>query len=157
LNVLVRSALRQDRATAVSNDGLDAAICVVDREARIVRFAGANLPLIQIRQGEVSFIRGDRMSLGYQDSSPDHAFQRHDIAFDAGTSFYLYTDGMTDQVGGHNRRLFGRDRLQQLLLSSHDRSLDDQMEHLFQQLAQWRGGEKRRDDMTFLSFRPLQG
>jgi serine phosphatase RsbU (regulator of sigma subunit) len=36
-----------------------------------------------------------------------------------------------------------------------DRPLNDQMDALFQRLAEWRGTERRRDDMTFLAFRPV--
>ncbi|CAA7619138.1 Stage II sporulation E [Magnetospirillum sp. LM-5] len=155
LNRLVKSALRQDRETAVSNDGLDAGICVIDRGAGTVTWAGANLPLLVGKGGEIELLRGDRMSLGYQDSPEDYRFTSHQLACEPGTAFYLFTDGVIDQVGGENRRLFGRRRLQQMLAENADRPLTEQMDLLFQRLGQWRGDERRRDDMTFVAFRPL--
>lgn len=155
LNRLVKSALRQDRDSAVSNDGLDAGICVVDRDRGVVTYAGANLPLLLLEDGQFRLLRGDRMSLGYLDSPEDYRFTARELPFGTGSAFYLFTDGVTDQVGSQVRQLFGRKRLQQVLTEVADRPLNEQMDVLFQRLAQWRGDERRRDDMTFLAFRPV--
>ncbi len=155
LNRLVKSALRQDRDSAVSNDGLDAGICVVDRDKGTVTFAGANLPLLMAEGGEFRLLRGDRMSLGYLDSPEDYRFTAQELPFVAGNAYYLFTDGVTDQVGSEIRQLFGRKRLQSTLAEVADRPLTEQMDHLFQSLAHWRGDERRRDDMTFLAFKPV--
>ncbi len=155
LNRLMRSALRQDREGAVSNDGLDAAVCVVDAAAGRVRFAGANLPLLLREHDQFRLVRGDRMSLGYVETPRDYRFTCHDIAVAPGEVCYLFTDGVTDQVGGPNRRLFGRNRLIATLGELGDLPLEEQMDRLFQRLGDWRGTETRRDDMTFLAFRAL--
>ncbi|HLO77040.1 MAG TPA: SpoIIE family protein phosphatase [Magnetospirillum sp.] len=155
LNRLVKSALRQDRDSAVSNDGLDAGICVVDRDRGIITYAGANLPLLVHEDGAFRLLRGDRMSLGYLDSPEDFRFTARELPFAKGSAYYLFTDGVTDQVGSEIRQLFGRRRLQQVLAEVGDRPLHDQMDVLFQRLADWRGNERRRDDMTFLAFRPI--
>ncbi|MGE5476302.1 MAG: SpoIIE family protein phosphatase [Bacteroidales bacterium] len=155
LNRLVKSALRQDRDSAVSNDGLDAGICVVDRDRGVVTYAGANLPLIVLENGEFTLLRGDRMSLGYMDSPEDYRFTARELPFTTGSAFYLFTDGVTDQVGTQVRQLFGRKRLQKVLTEVADRPLTEQMDVLFRRLAEWRGEERRRDDMTFLAFRPI--
>ncbi|MBI2239945.1 MAG: SpoIIE family protein phosphatase [Magnetospirillum gryphiswaldense] len=157
LNRLVKTALRQDRDSAVSNDGLDAAICVVDRTNSTLTFAGANLPLLISENGVLRQVRGDRMSLGYLDSPEDYRFSAHRLDFRPGAAFYMYTDGVTDQVGGASGRLFGRRRLQEVLAEVTDRPVSEQMDELFLKLSQWRGDQRRRDDMTFLAFRPISG
>ena len=154
LNRLVKSALRQDRDSAVSNDGLDAGICVVDRDKGTVTYAGANLPLLVTENGGFKLLRGDRMSLGYLDSPEDYRFTASEFPIVPGSAFYLFTDGVTDQVGSEVRQLFGRKRLQRVLDEVADRPLTEQMDVLFQRLAAWRGVERRRDDMTFLAYRP---
>lgn len=154
LNFLVKTALRQDRDSAVSNDGLDAAICVIDGDTGEVTYAGANMPLLVNEGGVLRHIRGDRMSLGYQDSPEDYRFTAHTVAAAPGAVFYLFTDGVIDQVGGEGRRLFGRKRLQSVLTEVGALPLNEQMDELFHRLSQWRGTERRRDDMTFLAFRP---
>jgi serine phosphatase RsbU (regulator of sigma subunit) len=155
LNRLMRAALRQDREGAVSNDGLDAAICVVDPAAGTVRFAGANLPLLVRTGGTFRLVKGDRMSLGYVETPGDFRFTRHDLAIGAGDGYVLFTDGVIDHVGGPHRRLFGRRRMVETLAATAELPLDRQMAALFRRLDDWRGAEPRRDDMTFLAFRPL--
>ncbi len=152
LNRLMRSALRQDREGAVSNDGLDAAICVIDPAAGTLRFAGANLPLLVRADGAFRLVRGDRMSLGYVETPGDFRFTRHDLAL--ADSYFLFTDGVVDHVGGPKRRLFGRRRLVETLAAVAGLPLEEQMDAVFHRLDEWRGGEARRDDMTFLAFRP---
>jgi serine phosphatase RsbU (regulator of sigma subunit) len=155
LNRMVRSALRQDRASAVSDDGLDASVCVIDGLRRTITYAGANQPLLVADGGTLTFIRGDRISLGYRDSPDEASFTAHEITYQPGTTVYMYTDGLTDHVGGPQRRLFGRRRMQQCLGEAVDAPLEQQVEELLQRIARWRGDEARRDDMTLLAFRPL--
>ena len=154
LNRLVKAALRQDGAGAGSNDGLDAGICVIDPSTATITFAGANLPLLIGGGGGFRVVRGDRMSLGYVDSPEGYRFTRHTIDMRAGDTFYLYTDGIPDQVGGPNRRLLGRRRVQDILAEGAALPLAEQMDALFSRLEQWRGDERRRDDMTFVAFKP---
>ncbi len=154
LNFLVKSALRQDRADAPANDGLDAAICVLDCSHHTMSFAGANLPLLIWSGSEMRVIRGDRCSLGYRDSPSDAVFTRHEVPMKAGDTFYLYTDGLVDHMGGPTKRLFGRRRLLEALSGMAHLPLEEQKEKLFTVLENWRGGQSWRDDMTFVAFRP---
>ncbi|WP_431855855.1 SpoIIE family protein phosphatase [Azospirillum sp.] len=157
LNTLVRGALRQDRPEATSNDGLDAAIVVLDPAARRLSFAGANMPLFYDDGQELHLIKGDRHSLGYRESRPDFEFQRHDLDLAPGMRFYLMTDGITDQIGGPTRRLFGRRRVQDLLRAGAHLPMQAQVQQLLDALAEYRGEESRRDDQTFIGFVPRLG
>ena len=160
LNKLVKSSLRQDHhdTTAdlgASDDGLDAAICLIDTGRRVMTYAGANIPLIYSQGGSLHEIKGDRHSLGYRTSQPDFAFTNHVLPMTEGMAFYLATDGVTDQVGGPTRRLFGRRRLIEALQAGRELPMRQQMERVFMILADYRGTEPRRDDLTFIGFTPL--
>jgi phosphoserine phosphatase RsbU/P len=154
LDKVVRETLRQDRPDGSSDDGLDAAICLWDGEAGTLTFAGANLPLVTCHGGRVRTIKGDRQSLGYRTGTVPEAFQDHVLPLEAGTAVYLFTDGMTDHVGGEPPRLFGRRRLLELIQATSDMPLRLQVERIEQALADHRGGQSRRDDMTIVAFRP---
>lgn len=160
LNRLMKASLRQDHQDgaidlAGSDDGLDAAICLIDTDRDVLTYAGASIPLIYSQGNELREIKGDRHSLGYRASQPDFAFTNHVLPIGAGQSFYLATDGVTDQVGGPTRRLFGRRRLLQALADGRGLSMRQQMERVFMILADYRGEEPRRDDLTFVGFTPL--
>ncbi|HEY0838056.1 MAG TPA: SpoIIE family protein phosphatase [Azospirillum sp.] len=156
MNALVRKALRQDAGgdDRASNDGLDAAVCVIDPAARRLSFAGANLPLLYHDGDELHVLKGNRHSLGYRDSRPDFAFQRHELPLRPGMRFYLFTDGVVDQIGGPSRRLFGRRRLQDALRGGAGLPMDRQLDRLLGTLAAYRDGESLRDDLTFVGFVP---
>lgn len=155
MNALVRNALRQNGEDAASNDGLDAAVCIVDPARRSLSFAGANLPLLYADGEGLHLVKGDRHSLGYRESRPDFAFHRHELALEPGMRFYLFTDGVTDHIGGPSRRLFGTRRLQEALRGVAGLPVTEQLQRLIDTLDGYRGSEPRRDDMTFIGFSPL--
>jgi serine phosphatase RsbU (regulator of sigma subunit) len=157
INLLVKTALHQENADAHhsrSNDGLDAAICVIDPQKKQVKFAGAGLSLVARIAGGQQTIKGDKISLGYAESPSDHSFQTQIIDYVPGDTFILFTDGVIDQVGGPQRRLLGRRRLETILAECRDKPLADQLALLQDRLSDWRGTEHLRDDMTVLAFRP---
>ncbi|MBE9607687.1 SpoIIE family protein phosphatase [Acetobacteraceae bacterium H6797] len=153
---MVRARLRQDGRGAESDDGLDGAICVWNRAERKLLYAGAGMPLLMTEGEHMQTLRGARHGLGYSSVAPSpEAFVDTEIAVKPGQRFYLFTDGVSDQMGGTPRRLLGRKRLSDMLLASADMPLAEQMAALEAGLAAYRGEEPRRDDMTMLAFMPL--
>ncbi|WP_156927098.1 SpoIIE family protein phosphatase [Azospirillum halopraeferens] len=158
MDAMVRAALRQDAAdddAESSDDGLDAAVCIIDPAAGRLSFAGANLPLLYHADGALHLIRGTRASLGYRRGARAGAhFVRHDLPLRPDLRVYLHTDGVTDHVGGPKRLLFGRRRLQEVLEGAAGLSMAAVASRLLDTLDTYRGGEPRRDDVTFIAFAP---
>ncbi|KQP58698.1 serine/threonine protein phosphatase [Methylobacterium sp. Leaf112] len=156
LDSMVRVQLRQDGRGAVSDDGLDCGICIWDRQTATLRFAGAGLSLTSVTDGTVTRIRGAKNGLGYPRRAGEiFAVDEIVVQTSAETTFYLMTDGITDQMGGERRRLLGHRGVADILMArSHD-GLGDQVAALQQALADYRGSEARRDDMTLVAFRPI--
>jgi serine phosphatase RsbU (regulator of sigma subunit) len=155
LDEMVRARLRQDRPDAESDDGLDAAVCLWDSDARTLTFAGAGMPLIYVREGEVHEIRGARSSLAYAATRQARKFSNHTVEVEPGMTFYMLTDGVSDHMGGKPRRLFGRKRLASVLRDNQGIPMPEQITAIRQALDEYRGQEPRRDDTTLLGFRPL--
>lgn len=152
LNFLVKSSLQQDIDSTESDDGLDAAICFVKpRENKLV-FAGARLPLIYIENQEVKVIRGDRHSLGYKKSDIHFVFKTHVIESIQNITFYLATDGYTDELGGEKRFPFGNQRFRDVLLEHNRADLATQKQQLSQTMQLYKGQHDRQDDITVLGF-----
>ncbi|BAE52257.1 PP2C family protein-serine/threonine phosphatase [Paramagnetospirillum magneticum] len=154
LDKAVRERLRQDRPDGSSDDGLDAAVCLWDGETQTLTFAGANLPLVTCRDGQIGVVKGNRHSLGYRTGATPQSFDDHVLPMEPGTAVYLFTDGMTDHVGGEPPRLYGRRRLLDLIQATSHLALHLQVDRIEQALAEHRGGQNRRDDMTIMAFRP---
>lgn len=154
LNGAVRSSLHQDSQDITSDDGLDAAICHLDRQRGTLHFAGARVSLLCIDRQEPCLIRGDRQSLGYRRSDPSYTFNGHAIPLQEGMGFYLWTDGITDQIGGKQGLPFGRRRLLNLLHANRHLPFDQQKERLRQGFSGYISGEEQRDDITVIGFAP---
>jgi serine phosphatase RsbU (regulator of sigma subunit) len=152
LNVVVKTLLKQDTELALSDDGLDAAVCLVEPKARRLIFAGARLPLWYISQDDVKEIKGDRHSIGYKRSDLHFHFTNHPLTFEHGMRCYLSTDGFIDQIGGKRHKSFGKTRFKNLLRQSGKESFEKQREQLLQAFTEYQGQHEQLDDVTVVGF-----
>lgn len=158
----VRAALHQDSAAASweggFDNGLDLALCRVRSGSDRMIFAGARLPLLTAGPDGIDEIRGDRRSLGYRRPSGPRAatqppFTSHEVMLNPNHTYYICTDGLTDQCGGERGRGFGKGRLREILSGSLDRTLAEQKNAIATALAGFQSGRAQRDDITMIGFR----
>ncbi len=152
LNFAVKTSLQQDTEHAQSDDGLDAAICLVKLNEKCLIFAGAKLPLYYIQQEKLTVIKGDKKSLGYKKSDLKFTFTDHTIEITDGMSCYLSTDGFLDQLGGPKQQIFSTKRFKQLLLESYHYSFSNQEEKLLKTFKEYQVYNERQDDLTVVGF-----
>ena len=152
LSFLVKTALHQDTDYALSDDGLDAAISFVNFDEATLTFAGAKLPLIYAYNNEIITIKGDRKSVGYKRSDINFEYANHTINIRKGMSFYMFSDGFTDQLGEKNDRRFGTRRLKNLLREISDKPFEKQEEILIRSFEHYKGKNERQDDVTMVGF-----
>ena len=172
LNFIVKTMIHQN-SERVSDDGMDAAICFVsgqwsvdngplsavhdneqrtaDNERQII-FASAKMPLIYVHNGQGEVIKGDRQSIGYQTADLDFDFTNHVVKLERGMSFYMFSDGFEDQLGGENGRRLGMRRFKNLLKKNAELPFEKQQELLLQALKAYRGEYERQDDVTVMGF-----
>ncbi|RLC07606.1 MAG: hypothetical protein DRI57_25660 [Deltaproteobacteria bacterium] len=172
LNFIVKTMIHQN-SERVSDDGMDAAICFVsgqwsvdngplsavhDNEQRTadnerqITFASAKMPLIYVHNGQGEVIKGDRQSIGYQTADLDFDFTNHVVKLERGMSFYMFSDGFEDQLGGENGRRLGMRRFKNLLKKNAELPFEKQQELLLQALKAYRGEYERQDDVTVIGF-----
>jgi len=152
LNFFVKTTLHQDTEYALSDDGLDAVVCFISYEPFTLTFAGAKRPLICIDRGELRTIRGDRKSIGYKKSDLNFNFTNHSIPIREDMSFYMFSDGITDQLGGDRDRRFGIRRLTHLLMENSEKPFDEQRKILLRAFEEYRGDNDVMDDVTVVGF-----
>ncbi len=151
LNRAVKNVLHLNAQTA-ADDGLDAAICNIDHSGRKVIFAGARLPLFFFKNGTVHRENGDKESIGYKDSKDGYTFTNHTIDVDTRCSFYLKTDGYTDQLGGEKRRRFGTGKFKELIMENNEKPFSVQRKIFLQSLLKYQGDHEQVDDITLIGF-----
>jgi serine phosphatase RsbU (regulator of sigma subunit) len=152
LNRLVRISLGQHIPGSSTDDGLDVGLCVVNPAARTLIFAGARIGMLVAEKGMIKEIKGDRKSLGYRTSNPDHDFTNHRLALEEGTAIYLTTDGIFDQVGGSRRLPFGKRRFMEVVAAHGQEAMSMQKEAIEEALTAYQGSEEQRDDITVVGF-----
>ena len=69
-------------------------------------------------------------------------------------TFYLFTDGITDQPGDKKRIRFGTKRMKSLIESHSHLSLGEQYKSYQSALDEHRGEREQVDDMTMVAFSP---
>ena len=85
-------------------DGMDISVCVIDFDKNLLWFSGANNPLYLIRGGELIHYRADKMPVAIHYRMDP--FTLHQIDLQKGDTFYIFSDGYSDQFGGPKQKKF---------------------------------------------------
>lgn len=132
----------------VANDGIDMALCVINIEEKTIEYAGANRPLIVVKDNNLEFFKPDRQALGFNYRATEFSATRFE--YNDNCKLYLFSDGFTDQFGGDRIKKYGRSRLLKLITSMEKVDLREQKSIICAEFEQWRGDEKQIDDMLFV-------
>lgn len=147
--------LNQSDTTAAKdrvNEGFDLAICLINPEAQRITFASAKRPLLLYSNGTLQEVKGDKMPIGGTQYG-QKMFNEHTIYYNSGDTFYLFTDGFTDQFGGANNEKFKIHRLRELLNQIHDKEMSYQRYALDTTITQWKYRYDQTDDILMMGFK----
>jgi phosphoserine phosphatase RsbU/P len=156
LNVLnkgVIQTLNENTSETSIKDGMDMTLCVFDFKNKKVDFAGANNPIIHIRDNNMVKIKGDRFPIGAFIDGQEQLFANNEIKLVDGDMIYLFSDGYADQFGGPENKKFFTKRFEQLLFDIHNEPLDQQKELLKTTLYDWMGNNDQVDDILVIGIR----
>jgi serine phosphatase RsbU (regulator of sigma subunit) len=174
LNLLhrrIRDALKQEETQ--TNDGMDIALCVIDKANGLLEFSGAKnpfyymqydaisrQPLLSEKTHELRIIKGDNMPIGGHQEEELRIFTRHTLAMrnengPLSTVCYLFSDGYQDQFGGRKGKKFMTKRFRELLFDIHTLDMTTQHEILDRTIIDWmaEADEKQIDDILVFGMR----
>lgn len=152
MNMGLKRALSQHGKEELSNDGLEGAVCVIDREKSLMHYAGARGFLFLAGAEGVREMRGDSIGVGFVDVPMDQEFVNHTVSLRDVHAVYLFTDGVTDQIGGPRRLPYGRKRLRAWLERCSNLPMREQREALEREFESYKRRNAQRDDVTVLGF-----
>ncbi len=138
---------------AGADDGLDASLVRVDMKNKKLLFAGANSPVFILNKDGCTIIRGDRQSIGFRKSDPDFEFTTHSLELDPDTSYYIFSDGFLDQIGGPKHKMFGRKKLAAILVKIWQLPFEEQKQVIETEFNEHCKDVEIKDDITFFGFR----
>jgi ligand-binding sensor domain-containing protein/serine phosphatase RsbU (regulator of sigma subunit) len=148
----VISALSQHSKGAPSYDGMNVALCILDKEKKHIQYSGAFHNLLHFHKGELNVIKADRTPIGHTLIGISH-FKAHDIYYETGDVFYMYTDGFPDQFGGPNDKKFTNRRILSILKGIFNNPIDKQEVSIRLALETWMLHTEQTDDIAILGFR----
>jgi serine phosphatase RsbU (regulator of sigma subunit) len=183
LNLLrkhVTDSLKQmEEGIEETKDGMDIGILVINYEANEIEYSGAYNPCWLVRElteGEkISYlnnklklsrtaltngkylletIEADRMPIGIS-SRMNQSFRMHTQKLEKGVSYYLLSDGYSDQFGGENGRKFLKKNLKKLILDVQGMPMKKQKALLEKNLEDWMGDNDQVDDILVMGIRVI--
>ena len=134
----------------------------------VLTYSGANNPLWIIRKVEdisdydepndvkntkykVVEISADKQPIG---SHPyPRPFSLKTLRLMKGDAVYLFTDGFADQFGGTKKKKFMYRNFSELLLSIHDKPMEEQKHILNFTIEKWMGDMEQIDDILIVGMR----
>ena len=153
LNQGVISTLNENGGKSSIRDGMDMALCVFHKGRKKLDFAGANNPMLLIRDNQITGYRGNRFPIGAFEGGAPQVFTNHEVDLLEGDCIYLYSDGFADQFGGPGNKKFLSRKFEQLLLDIHNEPLQIQKELLNSKLAEWMGANEQVDDILVIGIK----
>ncbi len=132
-------------------DGMDIALCRLEKNGNQLQYAGANRPLYYFKNGEFNEIKADRQPIGSYEYRK--GYTNHLLELEKGDSLYLFSDGIVDQFGGEKNKKFSSKRMKLLMESMKNKPMDDQKELLEREFESWRGENEPIDDVCVLGVR----
>ncbi len=152
LRQYVIRSLHQRETEGETKDGMDMALCILDRENKKLQFSGANNPLYIIRNGELIETKGDKMPIGLH-IRDDLPFTNHEMNFESDDSMYLFSDGYADQFGGPQGKKFKYKPFKEILVKNAHLPMSEQEKILNEAFANWKGELPQVDDVVVIGIK----
>ena len=147
----VKIALNQTVFKTETKDGMDIALCMIDKNSDQIQYAGAYHPLILIRNGELIEHKATRNPVGVH--IKEFPFENNIIKYQSNDIFYAFSDGFSDQVGGLSKQKFRLAEFKNLLVQIHQLPMSEQQNQLQNRLVAWKMDIDQTDDILVVGFK----
>ena len=154
LNSEVRRTLKQDLKNPETRDGMDLALCKIYKNREKLEFVGAHRPLYLLREGELVVFKGDRKAIGglVNPRKPEVNFTTSEVRLRRGDKLFVFSDGMTDQLGGPDGMKYSPGRIRKVLLENPGFTIAQFHDHFRRDFNKWMEGEKQMDDVLLIGI-----
>ncbi len=160
LNKGIKNTLHQSENDGSTRDGMDIALCClnfskVSNFGKVeLQYAGANRPIWIIRKGqtEIEEIKATKRAIGGFTENDQH-FETHEIQLQQGDTFYIFTDGITDQFGGEKGKKFTTKKFKRLLLEIQNKPMQEQEKLIRNVIYSWGLSMDQVDDILVIGVK----
>jgi len=155
LHIEVRKSLKQDQEGATGRDGMDLALCKIDPQKQVMEYAGAHRPLYYLSNGELTEYAASRKAIGGIPiaKKTEKDFENNIIEYKKGDKFFIFSDGMPDQLGGGaERKKYQAKRIREILTQNSGESMAFLFKYFSKDFYDWMGDEKQVDDVLLIGI-----
>ncbi|MCK4663318.1 MAG: SpoIIE family protein phosphatase [Bacteroidales bacterium] len=159
LREYVKTTLSQTGEANEAKDGMDLALCIIDKKQKKLQYAGAYNPLYLFRKKELTVIKADKMPISIYIKEKD-SFTNHEIKYEDGDIIYMFSDGYVDQFGGETiecrqegGRKFKSKTFKKLLTDIQEKTMPEQLKILDNTLEKWKGELQQIDDILVIGIK----
>jgi serine phosphatase RsbU (regulator of sigma subunit) len=152
LDKRIKKALKQENEINESRDGMDIALCSIHKTKSILHYAGANRPLVIVRDGKLIEITPTKLPIGGHHKE-NKVFEYHEVELQKGDCVYLFTDGYCDQFGGPNGKKFMKKNFYELLVKINAENMQSQKKLISKSINDWKGKTEQTDDMLVIGIK----
>lgn len=150
LHKAVVQTLKQDAEGNKAADGMDASLCRIDYEKNELLFSGAHLPMLFLRDGELETFKGDKFPVGGMQYRNRNTYSDHIIPLKKEDKFFIFSDGIIDQVGGEEKMKWMTASLKDFILENKDVNILDFKEKINTKFYEFMGSNKQVDDVLLI-------
>ena len=156
--------------TYTQYEGMDGVFCSIYPHEQILEFVGAKRSLVLIRENapEITVdnenfeaklnsnnhylfeLAGDRNSIGKESEFAEFTVRK--IQTQPGDRIFLYSDGITDQLGGDQQKRLKRKQFFEKLLEIQSKSINLQKSDIFNWLENWKHSNEQTDDILVVGI-----
>ncbi|MBB6459855.1 GAF domain-containing protein [Flammeovirga kamogawensis] len=149
-----RLSIHLSPKTQEKENAIDISLCVIDKDANVMEFAGANTSLVRIANDKFYFIKGTPVSIS-SNSDNSTKFKKHTFDLNDNATYYMYTDGYAQQIGGEDKKEFSNDQFLKLLNDNYKTDKSAQRTSIRRAFNDWMENELvQTDDVLVLGFSP---
>jgi len=153
LNNQIIEALKQNEDDSSSRDGMDMAICRVDKKKSKLVFAGAARPMYHVRKQVLTEMKGQGYPIGGHYGLMNLKYSDSEIELEQGDMFYISSDGYADQFHESDKKKFSTKRLRALLAEISVLDMETQRARLNDAMLTWKGPAEQIDDILIVGIR----
>lgn len=146
-----------------TKDGMDIAICFIDRKENKLKYSGALRPAYLFRKKnntgnplvdyETELFSPDKFTIGGRVTDENEKYKTHETQINKGDILYLFSDGYPDQFGGEKGKKITTKKFRDFVHSILNHSMKDQKKLLNNFFENWKGNDEQIDDVIVIGIK----
>jgi serine phosphatase RsbU (regulator of sigma subunit) len=152
----VKVALNQNHHESERRDGMDIALCAIDKKNNKLQYSGANRPLWIFRKekgNELEVIKASKFPIGGLELEEKRDYINHNIDVIKGDTIFIFSDGFADQFGGPRGKKFMVSNMQKLMTDNIDQPMHIQKKNISEAFKNWKNSLEQIDDVLVIGIR----